>query len=169
MSSNVLKRKYSWKSYLIKGASPNLYYRILKSQGGRCAICSKKPQKRGLTVDSNRTTGVIRGLLCFRCSICLGWLENILNISGKLDEIGGYLNNNWGSTDPQADKEVEQPYNGRPSIDARRAEVLDRLTNLVKDYPDHGLSGLIGTVAEEFGLSTRTVQRYIYDKNRKGV
>ena len=49
------------------------YYKILKFQGGVCAVCKKSPDGRGkLHVDHNHITGIIRGLLCYSCNAGLG-------------------------------------------------------------------------------------------------
>lgn len=40
------------------------YEAILEYQGGRCAVCLKKPAKRALSVDHDHRTGMVRGLLC---------------------------------------------------------------------------------------------------------
>jgi hypothetical protein len=49
------------------------YERMFETQGGVCAICSEaRPEERTLHVDHDHATGVIRGLLCFRCNNALG-------------------------------------------------------------------------------------------------
>ncbi|MAU83409.1 endonuclease VII domain-containing protein [Gordonia sp. NPDC062954] len=48
---------------------PGDYDRLLIAQGGRCAICWKKPTRsRRLAVDHDHTTGDVRGLLCHWCN-----------------------------------------------------------------------------------------------------
>lgn len=60
-----LKRKY--------GISLADYERMFEAQGGVCAICGEaRPEERTLHVDHDHATGVIRGLLCFRCNNALG-------------------------------------------------------------------------------------------------
>lgn len=44
------------------------YERLLALQGGKCAICRRRPGKKRLAVDHNHTTGANRGLLCGRCN-----------------------------------------------------------------------------------------------------
>lgn len=44
------------------------YEAMADKQGGRCAICLRKPAARRLAVDHNHKTGRIRGLLCTRCN-----------------------------------------------------------------------------------------------------
>ena len=70
-----------------KAASANLqrkygitladYNRMLKTQGGRCAICGRKPSKtRRLDVDHSHKSGRIRGLLCHRDNRGLAWFSD---------------------------------------------------------------------------------------------
>jgi hypothetical protein len=49
------------------------YQALLEAQGGGCAVCGRAPRAgRSLHVDHNHKTGVIRGLLCFRCNVGIG-------------------------------------------------------------------------------------------------
>jgi Recombination endonuclease VII len=60
-----LKRKY--------GITIADYDRMFEAQNGVCAICGQpRPEERTLHVDHDHETGVIRGLLCFRCNNALG-------------------------------------------------------------------------------------------------
>jgi hypothetical protein len=66
-----LKRKF--------GLNIEQYDQMLRAQGGGCAICgSGRPQsgKYSLHVDHDHQTGVIRGLLCFRCNNAVGDLDD---------------------------------------------------------------------------------------------
>lgn len=49
------------------------YDRMLDEQGGGCAICGKEPKDRRLHVDHCHETGIVRGLLCFRCNFGLSY------------------------------------------------------------------------------------------------
>lgn len=57
------------------------YNRTLAEQGGRCAICRRKPEDviendmRRLAVDHDHETGKVRGLLCTSCNTALGFLQ----------------------------------------------------------------------------------------------
>jgi hypothetical protein len=60
------------------------YNMLLLRQGGVCAICSQKCiSGRGLAVDHDHDSGVIRGLLCTRCNTALGLMQedtdNLMN------------------------------------------------------------------------------------------
>ncbi|HET9534581.1 MAG TPA: endonuclease VII domain-containing protein [Mesorhizobium sp.] len=60
-----LRRRY--------GISAADYAAMLARQGGRCAVCRRKPEPgRRLEVDHCHVTGQARGLLCHRCNTMLG-------------------------------------------------------------------------------------------------
>ena len=48
------------------------YQKILTFQNGGCAICNKKPKNARLAVDHDHLTGLVRGLLCWRCNNAVG-------------------------------------------------------------------------------------------------
>lgn len=48
---------------------------MLKNQKGLCAICKKDITEKNF-VDHDHVTGKIRGLLCMKCNISLGHVEN---------------------------------------------------------------------------------------------
>lgn len=59
------------------GISLDDYTKMLRKQKGGCAICGK-PSTKSLAVDHNHKSGKIRGLLCFKHNIGLGYFdENI--------------------------------------------------------------------------------------------
>lgn len=41
---------------------------MLELQGGVCAICKKPPKKKRLEVDHDHRSGIVRGLLCWKCN-----------------------------------------------------------------------------------------------------
>jgi len=62
------------------------YDRMMKIQGGLCAICNKtNPNGFRLAVDHDHETGQVRGLLCQECNGKLGWFET------NIDEVIAYL------------------------------------------------------------------------------
>jgi Recombination endonuclease VII len=57
------------------GISQADYERMLSKQGGCCAICRRPPRTgSSLHVDHDHDTGLVRGLLCFRCNGGIGQL-----------------------------------------------------------------------------------------------
>lgn len=68
-------RRYSRKKLLQKyGLTLERYNEMLEAQKGGCAICKipiKKPD-----IDHDHKTGRTRGLLCNRCNLMLGVIEN---------------------------------------------------------------------------------------------
>jgi hypothetical protein len=55
------------------GLSSDQYAAMLADQGGGCALCGRiPPPGRSLHVDHHHATGVVRGLLCFRCNAGIG-------------------------------------------------------------------------------------------------
>ena len=73
-----LKRKY--------GLSREAYQALLESQNGVCAICKEK-NGRGtekLAVDHNHKTNKVRGLLCFKCNVSLGYLAEDVERMNKM-------------------------------------------------------------------------------------
>ena len=57
------------------GITPEAYSAMLAAQGGACAICrAREPgmkKAKRLYVDHCHATGVVRGLLCFKCNSLL--------------------------------------------------------------------------------------------------
>jgi len=85
----ALKSKY--------GITLEEYNQMCISQNNKCAICKKSEtfidyktkKNRKLVVDHNHKTGQIRGLLCNRCNIIIGKIEENQKI---LFLINDYLN-----------------------------------------------------------------------------
>ena len=69
----------------------NDYEKLLKDQGGRCAICVKKPGRVRLAVDHDHaleklvgTRRSIRGLLCRACNEYLAHIKDDAGVGGRL-------------------------------------------------------------------------------------
>src|ERR1035437_8599970 len=54
------------------GCSPEQYTRLLREQGGVCAICHKPPSRRALAADHDHVTHQMRGALCWSCNSAIG-------------------------------------------------------------------------------------------------
>lgn len=62
---------YRRKAY---GLEPREFEAMLEAQEGRCALCGRLFRQTP-HVDHNHKSGRLRGLLCSRCNIGLGWVE----------------------------------------------------------------------------------------------
>lgn len=71
------------------GLTPEDYERMLVEQNGLCAICNRpetaastKPRRTGertvrrLAIDHDHATNRVRGLLCSRCNLAIGMIED---------------------------------------------------------------------------------------------
>lgn len=81
-----IKCRKHYKRALYYGLDIKEYRRLLREQGGACAICGKKPEKRDLGVDHDHKTKRVRGLLCIKCNLAVGWLEeNTLRLKEAME------------------------------------------------------------------------------------
>lgn len=57
------------------------YEALLQAQNYSCAICgiNAEESKNGLAVDHNHATEQVRGLLCLRCNVGLGYFKDNIN------------------------------------------------------------------------------------------
>ncbi len=62
---------------------------ILESQDGRCAICRKVPSIMHL--DHSHTTGQVRGILCPRCNMMVGFVEDAKLMGEATKYLAAYL------------------------------------------------------------------------------
>lgn len=76
--------RWMWDKYKI---SPDRYAQMWIDQDGDCAICG---EHRELVVDHCHDTGRVRGLLCHRCNVALGWMndqpENLRRAASYLEQ-----------------------------------------------------------------------------------
>jgi hypothetical protein len=59
-----------------RGLTLEGYADLLQAQDGRCAICREPSRGRRLAVDHDHITGRVRGLLCTRCNMGLGFFQD---------------------------------------------------------------------------------------------
>jgi hypothetical protein len=65
---------------------------ILDSQGGVCAICKGPPMGKGnYHVDHGHSTGKLRGLLCHKCNVALGMVQDRIEL---LEALIAYVKKN---------------------------------------------------------------------------
>lgn len=80
----IYRRRCTLKKY---GLTIPQYERLLQAQGGVCAICHR-PETNSrlscLSVDHNHTTNKVRGLLCSRCNIAVGMLQDNASLARNL-------------------------------------------------------------------------------------
>ena len=64
----------------------NEYNELFLKQEGKCAICGRHQSelKHTLHVDHSHTTGLVRGLLCVKCNIGLGYVNDDIEILSKM-------------------------------------------------------------------------------------
>jgi hypothetical protein len=66
---SAIKQKY--------GLAPAELDAMLRSQDSRCAICKLPPAVgKRLVIDHDHATLEVRGLLCHRCNVGLGWMDD---------------------------------------------------------------------------------------------
>jgi len=83
------------------GIDLSVYYEMLESQNGVCAICQGEQggdRYEFLAVDHCHDTGRIRGLLCTNCNHALGWFKDDI---ARLQRATEYLKEHRGE-DPDA-------------------------------------------------------------------
>ncbi len=74
-----LAKKYDWEKALRLnyGMTPNDYNNLFSEQNGVCAICGKTNRDgRKLFIDHDHKTGSVRGLLCNKCNVSLGLMDD---------------------------------------------------------------------------------------------
>ena len=77
------KQKTNLKSNLSKyNLTIEQYDELVLKQHNRCAICNIHQVEliRRLSVDHDHTTGIIRGLLCHRCNLAIGLVDESVEI-----------------------------------------------------------------------------------------
>jgi len=72
--NRILERAVLLKKFGMTMADYDLMF---ASQKGGCAICGRT-QKQWLSVDHDHASGRVRGLLCTRCNLALGFYEKYL-------------------------------------------------------------------------------------------
>lgn len=85
----VRRREYNKKRRLAQyGLSLADYERMCNEQNGKCKICSLVPngvRSNGvLHVDHSHTTGEVRSLLCHRCNVVLGLIDENPEIAKRI-------------------------------------------------------------------------------------
>ncbi len=82
------RRNALWNLYRI---TPEQYDQMLKAQNEKCAMCSihySEATKKRLYVDHDHKTKKVRGLLCNKCNIILGYFDHDL---GRIERTVDFL------------------------------------------------------------------------------
>lgn len=89
-------RQYRLKT--VYGITPEEYTRLLILQNNVCAIC-KQPERTkrlekhaDLCIDHDHLTGKVRGLLCLRCNVILGHIEDPIVLQRSLNYLSEHKN-----------------------------------------------------------------------------
>ncbi len=78
------------------GIDLNTYHQMFDEQSGCCAICGKHQDvlTKTLSVDHSHTTGQVRRLLCHKCNMAIGLLDDSPELAAKVSQyLTEYLNN----------------------------------------------------------------------------
>ena len=73
-----------WKLYF-----PDTFQKLLAIQEGRCAVCGVSLEHHQIHVDHDHATGLVRGLLCWRCNR----FRVAQNRSDNIKQVNEYLLN----------------------------------------------------------------------------
>jgi hypothetical protein len=69
------------------------YARMFVEQNGVCAICKETDPKKALSVDHDHATGKVRALLCTKCNLALGKVnDNIALLEAMIDYLKEHRN-----------------------------------------------------------------------------
>lgn len=87
----TLKRQ-DWRLKKRYGISLVEYHILLAKQNYQCAICNvfsnkenwQNDKTQNFDVDHNHETGIIRGLLCRRCNIFIGYIKHSVPLLNKV-------------------------------------------------------------------------------------
>lgn len=80
------RRRKIRKRELFGGMKESQYQEMLYSQNGVCAICGRaerviiKNKRLSLAVDHCHKTNMVRGLLCQKCNLAIGLLDDDLDV-----------------------------------------------------------------------------------------
>lgn len=82
----VNKQNYYYKKKF--GMSKEEILALLNSQDNKCKLCGKELtlDTKETHVDHNHTTGNVRGVLCYRCNLMTGFIENKRYLLIKITE-----------------------------------------------------------------------------------
>jgi recombination endonuclease VII len=149
------------------------YEELFRQQGGCCAICKKEPSSnRKLAVDHCHTNFFVRGLLCHRCNLGLGLLDD----ARLLEEAKTYLQRaqEFITTDRPMPRRLGCSLNAflkkkfRKEDWRRCRDPHEKETLLISEIEDRwsANNGQPRAIAKNLGISESRVKRLI-DGNRR--
>lgn len=74
--ANQRKNNKKYYDKYVYGLDENTRLKIYDRQKKKCAICGKNLPFKKTNIDHNHKTGEIRGILCSKCNIGLGYIED---------------------------------------------------------------------------------------------
>lgn len=85
LRSRDWKRNNTQKHYLNKlkekfKITPEEYSFLMEKYNQKCGICFKNEDKRRLNVDHCHVTGKVRGILCRKCNLAIGYLGDDIGL-----------------------------------------------------------------------------------------
>ena len=80
--ANNSEKHYDTRLRIIYGITYEDYQRMFAEQDGKCKICGVSPRhcypkRGGLVVDHDHKSLKVRGLLCVRCNLLVGYMEDV--------------------------------------------------------------------------------------------
>ena len=83
---SIKKRFRRWYYEKTYGVTLEWYNETSKKQNGRCIICNGKPKASHgrLSVDHCHTSGTVRGLVCGRCNLAIGLIDDNWETASKM-------------------------------------------------------------------------------------
>ncbi len=84
-----IQRRKHYRKYILKkryGITEDIFNQMVLKQQGKCAICDKDFKNSFPVVDHNHNTGKIRGILCHRCNLHLGYYEKDKTFHNKANK-----------------------------------------------------------------------------------
>jgi hypothetical protein len=80
----IAERTRNWRLKRGYGIDIAEYEALLLSQKGKCAICGDGPGRHRLAVDHCHGTGLVRGILCHKCNLTIGYMRDDVAIVQRL-------------------------------------------------------------------------------------
>ncbi len=80
------KNKKEYDMMRLYGINMNQFNALLKSQKNKCPICGSKINERTAYIDHSHLSQTVRGLLCNKCNLHLGYYEHMATYADKIKQ-----------------------------------------------------------------------------------